>query len=305
MLGNSKKIKKQTMNDNLLNQITPFIKLARYDRPVGFMLLFWPCMWSLLLYSLYIDQPVPISFFVLFFIGSIIMRGAGCTWNDFLDKEYDKNVTRTKDRPLASNKIKTINAIVFLVIQLFIGLLILVQFNKLTIIIGSLALIPVFIYPLMKRVTWWPQIFLGITFNWGALLGWLSLSNDFSSIYPILLYLACIFWTVGYDTIYAHQDKDDDIVLNLKSSAIKLGENTKNALLIFYAIFFIIFAVILFSLSNSIIIHLAILSLLIHLVFQIIYLDINNSDRCLKIFKSNNLLGLQISFFLILELVIN
>ena len=305
MLGNSKKIKKQTMNDNLLNQITPFIKLARYDRPVGFMLLFWPCMWSLLLYSLYKEQPVPISFFVLFFIGSIIMRGAGCTWNDFLDKEYDKNVTRTKDRPLASNKIKTINAIVFLVIQLFIGLLILVQFNKLTIIIGSLALIPVFIYPLMKRVTWWPQIFLGITFNWGALLGWLSLSNDFSSIYPILLYLACIFWTVGYDTIYAHQDKDDDIVLNLKSSAIKLGENTKNALLIFYAIFFIIFAVILFSLSNSIIIHLAILSLLIHLVFQIIYLDIDNSDRCLKIFKSNNLLGLQISFFLILELVIN
>jgi len=305
MLGNSKKIKKQTMNDNLLNQITPFIKLARFDRPVGFMLLFWPCMWSLLLYSLYTEQPVPISFFVLFFIGSIIMRGAGCTWNDFLDKEYDKNVTRTKDRPLASNKIKTINAIVFLVIQLFIGLLILVQFNKLTIIIGSLALIPVFIYPLMKRVTWWPQIFLGITFNWGALLGWLSLSNDFSSIYPILLYLACIFWTVGYDTIYAHQDKDDDIVLNLKSSAIKLGENTKNALLIFYAIFFIIFAVTLFSLSNSIIIHLAILSLLIHLVFQIIYLDIDNSDRCLKIFKSNNLLGLQISFFLILELVIN
>lgn len=293
------------MNDNLLNQITPFIKLARYDRPVGFMLLFWPCMWSLLLYSLHIDQPVPIGFFVLFFIGSIIMRGAGCTWNDFLDKEYDKNVSRTKDRPLASNKIKTINALVFLLVQLLIGLLILVQFNKLTIIIGSLALIPVFIYPLMKRVTWWPQIFLGITFNWGALLGWLSLSNDFSSIYPILLYLACIFWTVGYDTIYAHQDKDDDIVLNLKSSAIKLGENTKNALLIFYAIFFIIFAVILFSLSNSIIIHLAILSLLIHLVFQIIYLDINNSDRCLKIFKSNNLLGLQISFFLILELVIN
>ena len=305
MLGNSKKIKKQTMNDNLLNQITPFIKLARFDRPVGFMLLFWPCMWSLLLYSLYTEQPVPISFFVLFFIGSIIMRGAGCTWNDFLDKEYDKNVSRTKDRPLASNKIKTINALVFLLVQLLIGLLILVQFNKLTIIIGSLALIPVFIYPLMKRVTWWPQIFLGITFNWGALLGWLSLSNDFSSIYPILLYLACIFWTVGYDTIYAHQDKDDDIVLNLKSSAIKLGENTKNALLIFYAIFFIIFAVTLFSLSNSIIIHLAILSLLIHLVFQIIYLDIDNSDRCLKIFKSNNLLGLQISFFLILELVIN
>ena len=293
------------MNNTLLNKITPFVQLARYDKPVGFMLLFWPCIWSLLLHSLYIEQLAHISFFILFFIGSIIMRGAGCTWNDFLDKEYDKNVIRTKDRPLASNKIKTITAMVFLLVQLLIGLLILIQFNKLTIIFGCLALIPVFIYPLMKRITWWPQVFLGITFNWGALLGWLSLSNDFSSIYPIMLYLACIFWTIGYDTIYAHQDKDDDFLLNLKSSAIKLGQNTKYALLIFYAIFFMIFAVILLSLSNSLIIHLAILSLLIHLVSQIIYLDIDNSDRCLKIFKSNNLLGLQISFFLILELLIN
>ena len=293
------------MNNTLLNKITPFVQLARYDKPVGFMLLFWPCIWSLLLHSLYIEQLAHISFFILFFIGSIIMRGAGCTWNDFLDKEYDKNVIRTKDRPLASNKIKTITAMVFLLVQLLIGLLILIQFNKLTIIFGCLALIPVFIYPLMKRITWWPQVFLGITFNWGALLGWLSLSNDFSSIYPIMLYLACIFWTIGYDTIYAHQDKDDDFLLNLKSSAIKLGQNTKYALLIFYAIFFMIFTVILLSLSNSLIIHLAILSLLIHLVSQIIYLDIDNSDRCLKIFKSNNLLGLQISFFLILELVIN
>ena len=293
------------MNNTLLNKITPFVQLARYDKPVGFMLLFWPCIWSLLLHSLYIEQLAHISFFILFFIGSIIMRGAGCTWNDFLDKEYDKNVIRTKDRPLASNKIKTITAMVFLLVQLLIGLLILIQFNKLTIIFGCLALIPVFIYPLMKRITWWPQVFLGITFNWGALLGWLSLSNDFSSIYPIMLYLACIFWTIGYDTIYAHQDKDDDFLLNLKSSAIKLGQNTKYALLIFYAIFFMIFAVMLLSLSNSLIIHLAILSLLIHLVSQIIYLDIDNSDRCLKIFKSNNLLGLQISFFLILELVIN
>ena len=293
------------MSNTFLNKIQPFVQLARYDKPIGFMLLFWPCIWSLLLYSLHVGELVPISFFILFFIGSIIMRGAGCTWNDFLDKDYDKSVKRTKDRPLASSKIKITTAIFFLIIQLFVGLLILIQFNKLTIIFGCIALIPVFIYPLMKRVTWWPQFFLGITFNWGALLGWLSLANDFSSIYPFMLYLACIFWTIGYDTIYAHQDKDDDLLLNLKSSAIKLGQNTKYALLIFYAIFFIIFAVILLSLSNSLIIHLAILSLLIHLVSQIIYLDIDNSDRCLKIFKSNNLLGLQISFFLILELVIN
>jgi len=293
------------MSNTFLNKIQPFVQLARYDKPIGFMLLFWPCIWSLLLYSLHVGELVPISFFILFFIGSIIMRGAGCTWNDFLDKDYDKSVKRTKDRPLASSKIKITTAIIFLIIQLFIGLLILIQFNKLTIIFGCLSLIPVFIYPLMKRITWWPQVFLGITFNWGALLGWMSVSNNFSSVYPLFLYIACIFWTIGYDTIYAHQDKDDDLLLNLKSSAIKLGENTKYAMLIFYSIFFIIFAVILLNLSNSLIIHIAILSLLVHLVSQIIYLDIDNSERCLKIFKSNNLLGIQISFFLILEVLIN
>ena len=222
-----------------------------------------------------------------------------------LFRSYDKSVKRTKDRPLASSKIKITTAIFFLIIQLIVGLLILIQFNKLTIIFGCLSLIPVFIYPLMKRITWWPQVFLGITFNWGALLGWMSVSNNFSSVYPLFLYIACIFWTIGYDTIYAHQDKDDDLLLNLKSSAIKLGENTKYAMLIFYSIFFIIFAVILLNLSNSLIIHIAILSLLVHLVSQIIYLDIDNSERCLKIFKSNNLLGIQISFFLILEVLIN
>ena len=293
------------MSNTFLNKIQPFVQLARYDKPIGFMLLFWPCIWSLLLYSLHVGELVPISFFILFFIGSIIMRGAGCTWNDFLDKDYDKSVKRTKDRPLASSKIKITTAIFFLIIQFFVGLLILIQFNKLTIIFGCLSLIPVFIYPLMKRITWWPQVFLGITFNWGALLGWMSVSNNFSSVYPLFLYIACIFWTIGYDTIYAHQDKDDDLLLNLKSSAIKLGENTKYAMLIFYSIFFIIFAVILLNLSNSLIIHIAILSLLVHLVSQIIYLDIDNSERCLKIFKSNNLLGIQISFFLILEVLIN
>ena len=293
------------MSNTFLNKIQPFVQLARYDKPIGFMLLFWPCIWSLLLYSLHVGELVPISFFILFFIGSIIMRGAGCTWNDFLDKDYDKSVKRTKDRPLASSKIKITTAIFFLIIQLFVGLLILIQFNKLTIIFGCLSLIPVFIYPFMKRITWWPQVFLGITFNWGALLGWMSVSNNFSSVYPLFLYIACIFWTIGYDTIYAHQDKDDDLLLNLKSSAIKLGENTKYAMLIFYSIFFIIFAVILLNLSNSLIIHIAILSLLVHLVSQIIYLDIDNSERCLKIFKSNNLLGIQISFFLILEVLIN
>ena len=202
------------LKKSLYERIQPWAELARYDKPIGFMLLFWPCVWSLLLYGMISNTIPPLSYFLLFFIGSILMRGAGCTWNDFLDKDFDKNVDRTKNRPLASGKISTKHAIIFLIFQLILGLIILLQFNALTILLGCLSLAPIFIYPLMKRITWWPQLFLGITFNWGALLGWLSLSNNLS-YYPFVLYLSCIFWTVGYDTIYAHQDRDDDIVLGL------------------------------------------------------------------------------------------
>ena len=182
--------------------------------------------------------------------------------------------------------------------------MILLQFKSETIIVGLSCAPLIILYPFMKRITFWPQLFLGIVFNWGIIICSVEFFGTITREF-FILYLACIFWTIGYDTIYAHQDKDDDLLLNLKSSAIKLGENTKYAMLIFYSIFFIIFAVILLNLSNSLIIHIAILSLLVHLVSQIIYLDIDNSERCLKTFKSNNLLGIQISFFLILEVLIN
>ena len=292
------------LKKSLYERIQPWAELARYDKPIGFMLLFWPCVWSLLLYGMISNTIPPLSYFLLFFIGSILMRGAGCTWNDFLDKDFDKNVDRTKNRPLASGKISTKHAIIFLIFQLILGLIILLQFNALTILLGCLSLAPIFIYPLMKRITWWPQLFLGITFNWGALLGWLSLSNNLS-YYPFVLYLSCIFWTVGYDTIYAHQDRDDDIVLGLKSSAIKLGKNTKNSLILFYFIFCFIFSSLVLNISNSFLIYALIASLIIHLFLQIYYLDINNRYNCLKIFKSNNNLGFLISFYLILEIIIN
>ena len=208
---------------NFRIKIKPFYELARYDKPIGFKLLMWPCLWSYLAATFFSNKSLEIEYIIFFIIGSIIMRGAGCTWNDFLDQKYDSKVERTKDRPLASKNISSKAALFFLFFQLVAGFLILIQFNSLTIFIGILSIIPIVIYPLMKRITWWPQIFLGLTFNWGAIIGWTAVTGSFS-IYCIALYLGCIFWTVGYDTIYAHQDKIDDEFLGLKSSAVFLGK---------------------------------------------------------------------------------
>jgi len=296
--------KKYLLPKDLYKELLPWVELARYDKPIGFMLLFWPCIWSLLIYGVKISEFPPISYFILFFIGSIIMRGAGCTWNDFLDKDFDKNVERTKNRPLASKRVSNKEAIIFLLLQLIIGLGILLQFNNLVISIGCLSLFPIFIYPFMKRITWWPQIFLGITFNWGAILGWLSFSNELS-YYPVILYISCIFWTVGYDTIYAHQDREDDTILGLKSSAIWLGKNTKIALIIFYLTFFTIFSSTLLTIKVSVLIYILIIILFTHLLLQIFYLKINERENCLKVFKSNNSLGFIVSIFLTLEILFN
>ena len=225
------------------------------------------------------------------------MRGAGCTWNDFLDQKYDSKVERTKDRPLASNNISSKAALFFLFFQLVAGFLILIQFNSLTIFIGILSIIPIVIYPLMKRITWWPQIFLGLTFNWGAIIGWTAVTNSFS-IYCIALYLGCIFWTVGYDTIYAHQDKIDDEFLGLKSSAIFLGKKSKPAISIFYSIFFISISFLLISLDPmNRWLSFSLLAIIgFHLIRQIYLLDIDNPEICHSIFKSNNSIGLLVFF---------
>lgn len=275
----------------------PFYELARYDKPIGFLLLMWPCLWSYAAASHFIDKPLDLFHVILFIIGSIIMRGAGCTWNDYLDKHYDAKVERTKNRPLAANKISENKALIFLFIQLVIGFLILIQFNKLTILIGVFSIIPITIYPLMKRITWWPQLFLGITFNWGALLGWTAMTNNIS-IYSIVLYIGCVFWTIGYDTIYAHQDKIDDDFLGLKSSAVFLGENSKIAISIFYLVFFISISFLSLTLGsiNGWLNYIILTLVGIHLARQIYLLDINDPGICHSIFKSNNSIGFIVFF---------
>ena len=284
--------------------VRPWVELARYDKPIGYLLLFWPCVWSSLLASIETSKEFPIYYILLFFLGAVVMRGAGCTWNDFLDKDYDAKVERTKDRPLASRKITTFGTIFFLVLQLALGLLILLQFNNLTIYLGALSLFLIFLYPLMKRITWWPQIFLGITFNWGALLGWSSINNDIS-ISTILLYLGCIFWTLGYDTIYAHQDKKDDILLGIKSSAIRLGKNTKRFLVFVYLIAFILITTASYMVIENLLILIFLPLIFLHLNLQIYFLDTENPTSCLKIFKSNNLLGLLLSILFFIEIMTN
>ena len=282
---------------NFRIKIKPFYELARYDRPIGFKLLMWPCLWSYLAATFFSNKSLEIEYIIFFIIGSIIMRGAGCTWNDFLDQKYDSKVERTKDRPLASNNISSKAALFFLFFQLVAGFLILIQFNSLTIFIGILSIIPIVIYPLMKRITWWPQIFLGLTFNWGAIIGWTAVTGSFS-IYCIALYLGCIFWTVGYDTIYAHQDKIDDEFLGLKSSAIFLGKKSKPAISIFYSIFFISISFLLISLDPmNRWLSFSLLAIIgFHLIRQIYLLDIDNPEICHSIFKSNNSIGLLVFF---------
>ena len=284
----------------LAKAIKPLYQLARLDKPIGFLLLMWPCLWSYVYGSIIFSHNIEIKYIIYFILGSVLMRGAGCTWNDLLDRKYDSKVKRTKDRPLASNKISLANAAIFLVFQLLLSLLILIQFNKLTIIVGLLSIIPIIIYPLMKRITWWPQLFLGITFNWGAIMGWTAITGELS-YHCIILYFGCIFWTIGYDTIYAHQDKIDDNFLGLKSTAILFGSKTKFALYFFYLIFIttLIITINIIEIKNLYINSLFLFFIFIHLFSQIFFLNIDSPDNCLKIFKSNNSLGIIIFMLLL------
>ena len=282
-------------HNNWISIIKPWYQLARLDKPIGFLLLMWPCLWSYTLGSTIFSYNISLKYIIYFILGSILMRGAGCTWNDLLDKKYDAKVKRTQSRPLASNKISSVNAIIFLIFQLFLSLLILIQFNNVTIIIGLLSIIPIIIYPLMKRITWWPQVFLGITFNWGAIMGWTAATGEITYHF-VIMYIGCIFWTIGYDTIYAHQDKIDDNFLGLKSTAILFGSKTKLALSIFYLIFIssILVIINIIEIKNFLINYLFVFFIFTHLFSQIFFLNIDNPDNCLKIFKSNNSLGMII-----------
>ena len=275
-----------------MNQLKLFIDLTRLKKPIGFMLLFWPCAWGLsLAYDFSKGFYVYAFYLILFFLGSVLMRSAGCIVNDILDKEFDTKVFRTKNRPIASGKISVKLAIIYSIILCFFALLVLLNFNLLTIILALGSMPLAFIYPLMKRYTYWPQLFLGITFNFGLILGWTAIKGDIN-ILPILLYIGAIFWTLGYDTIYGYQDIKDDEIIGLKSTSIKFKGNEKTFLYACYTFFFLLFLTVGFLMNLNYIFFLFSLILLFHLfLYQIKTFNSKDPNNCLKIFKSNNTFG--------------
>ena len=269
-----------------------FIELTRLNKPIGFMLLFWPCSWGLA-YAYTINQNTNlfIYYLLLFFSGSVLMRSAGCIFNDIIDKDFDKKIERTKKRPLASGSISINQSFLYVIILCSLAFLILIQFNLFTILLGLGSMFLAFTYPFMKRITYWPQFFLGLTFNWGIIMASAAMNNAISAEI-ILLYLAAIFWTLGYDTIYGTQDMSEDEIIGLKSTSIKFKNNIK----FFVSSCYILSSILIFfSLKNSLGINILLLFLILFimsLIFQILKFKVNNPKTCLDAFKTNNISGL-------------
>ena len=272
-----------------------FIELTRLNKPIGFMLLFWPCVWGLTIsYDFSLSLNTYFIYAFLFFSGSVLMRSAGCIVNDISDRKIDKLVERTKNRPIASEKISVFNAAIYAAILCLIAFLVLINFNNLTIIFAIASIPFAFTYPLMKRFTYWPQLFLGFTFNYGLILAWISVHESIS-LSAIFLYIGAIFWTLGYDTIYGYQDIKDDEIIGVKSTSIKFKKNPKKILNIFYSITFLSLIILGYLMNFSIIYFLLLLVPFFHLfLYQLNKLDIKDPQNCLKLFKSNNLFGLSI-----------
>ena len=278
-----------------MNQLKLFIDLTRLKKPIGFMLLFWPCAWGLTLaYDFTSNLNKYFLYLILFFLGSVLMRSAGCIVNDILDKEFDAKVLRTKNRPIASGKVSIKLAISLAGILCFLALLVLLNFNLFTIILAIASMPLAFTYPLMKRFTYWPQLFLGITFNYGLILGWTSVHAQIDLV-AVIFYLGAIFWTLGYDTIYGYQDIKDDEIIGLKSTSIKFKGNAKKFLYTCYFLIIIFFLIGGYAMEfNKIYFFLTLLPF-IHLFFyQIKIFNLNSPSSCLKAFKSNNFFGLII-----------
>ncbi len=276
-------------------KLNDFFELTRIKRPIGYMLLFWPCLWGLTIgYNFNNEIITFLKYSILFLIGSVLMRSAGCIINDIVDRNYDKKVERTKNRPIASGKVSVLQGIFYSAILCLIALFILIQFNKLTIILALCSMPLAFSYPLMKRFTYWPQLFLGITFNYGLLLGWTSIQESIDLI-PLVFYFGAIFWTLGYDTIYGYQDIKDDEIIGVKSTSIKFKRDPKKFLLICYLITLSsIFTLGILMEFNKIYFIFFIFPIFHLLLFQIKNLNISDGSICLKLFKSNNLFGLII-----------
>jgi 4-hydroxybenzoate polyprenyltransferase len=275
-----------------MSHLKIFIELTRLNKPIGFMLLFWPCSWGLAYaYSENQNLSLFLNYMLLFFLGSVLMRSAGCIVNDIVDKDFDRKVIRTKSRPIASGMISVTQSLIYVIILCALALLILIQFNFLTIILGMSSMLLAFTYPFMKRFTYWPQLFLGLTFNWGIIMAWTSMNNDIS-FEIILLYIAAIFWTLGYDTIYGAQDIADDEVIGLKSTSIKFKKNIKFFVCISYLITSTLLMYLFLKELGKNMFSLLILLFIISLIYQIISFNKNKPKTCLNSFKINNYSGL-------------
>ena len=280
----------------------PYLRLARLDRPIGSWLLLMPCWWSVGLTGMRVEQFPSLWHIALFFIGAFAMRGAGCTWNDLVDRNLDGLVERTRSRPIPSGQVTVAEATAFMLAQALIGLLVLIQFNRFTVLTGLCSLLVVAIYPFMKRVTYWPQVVLGLAFSYGALMGWPAAFGRLD--WPaIVLYAGSISWVIGYDTIYAHQDREDDLLIGIKSTALLFGENTRPMLAAFYAGAVVLIGAAGLMAGGQLIFVLGLIAFAAHLAWQVTRLDINDSAHCLKLFKSNRDAGLILFAAMLLEAV--
>ena len=274
--------------------LLPYAQLMRLERPIGWWLLLLPCWWGMGLAQLSLGGGMPNLWHgLLFMIGAIVMRGAGCVVNDLADQDFDAKVDRTKNRPLPSGRVNRKQAYMFLAGLLLIGLLVLVQFNPLTIITSIASLAIVAVYPFMKRITYVPQLVLGMAFNWGALVGFTAETNSFS-IATVVLYLGGISWTMAYDTIYAHQDKEDDVLIGLKSTALLFGKSTKSWLIVFFTLSLALLTYALWLAHAPPIAHIGILAAALHAIWQVRNFDDANSALCLQLFRANRNFGLLI-----------
>lgn len=281
--------------------LRPYARLMRLDRSIGWWLLLLPCWWGLVLAQIANRGGVPNLWYgLLFLLGAIIMRGAGCTLNDIADRDFDAQVARTRSRPIPSGQVSVRAALVFLIVQCGLGLLILLQFNWTTVMFGAASLAIVAIYPFMKRFTYWPQVFLGLAFNWGALVGWSAVHGSLA--WPaIFLYLGGIAWTLAYDTIYAHQDKEDDVLIGVKSTALKFGAASPWWIGGFFVLALLLIEASLWLAQARLLAHMGVAAAALHAAWQISRLDINDPQRCLKLFRSNREFGLLILIGLLLD----
>jgi len=285
-----------------MHHLKVFIELTRLNKPTGIMLLFWPCSWGLAYAnSINPNTEIFLDFLVLFFFGSVLMRSAGCIVNDVIDKDFDKHVKRTKKRPIPSGKISVIMSLIYALIICICAFLILIQFNFLTIMLGVGSMFFAFTYPYMKRFTYWPQLFLGLTFNWGIIMAWTAMNNEIS-LEILLLYASAIFWTLGYDTIYGAQDMSDDEIIGIKSTSIKFKKNIKFFVTISYTLTVLLILLLFFSSIGLNFFSGILLIFFISLAYQLIKFEEKDPASCLKIFKFNNFSGL---FLFISILLIN